>query len=64
MTSSVVTLGPRSQPSQYYGVVTSLEGTNIAAQVRDASGRQLTLVLQLQINPDSGAASGTESATP
>jgi hypothetical protein len=64
MSSSAVTLGPQAQPSQYRGVVTSLEGTNITAQVSDASGNRLRLVAQLQINPDSGSASGTVSATP
>jgi hypothetical protein len=64
MTSSAVTLGPRSDPGQYRGVVTSLDGTRIAAQVSDTSGSRLTLVLELQINPDSGAVSGTVSAKP
>jgi Ferric reductase like transmembrane component len=64
MTSSAVTLGSHAQPSQYRGVVTSLAGTNIVSRVSDASGNQLTLVARLGLNPDSGSASGTVSATP
>jgi hypothetical protein len=64
MTSSEVTLGPRSQPGQYRGVVTALEGSNLTAQVRDSSGHRLTVVAQLQINGDSGSASGTVRVSP
>ncbi len=63
MTSSDVTLGPSSNPGQYRGAVTSLEGTNVAAQVTDAGGHRLALTAQLQINPDSGAVTGTVTAT-
>jgi len=64
MTSSEVTLGTQSDPAQYRGQVTSLEGTNIAALLRDAGGNQLRLVAQLNIDPNSGAASGTVSVSP
>jgi ferric reductase like protein len=64
MTSSDVTLGPSSQPRQYRGRVTALEGTNIQAQVSDGAGHSLTLVARLQINTDGGSATGTVSATP
>jgi sulfoxide reductase heme-binding subunit YedZ len=64
MTSSSVTLGPSSDPSQYRGQVTALEGSTINAQVSDSSGRRLVLVARLQLNPDGGTASGTVSATP
>jgi hypothetical protein len=64
MTSSAVVLGSRSRPSQYRGVVTSLEGTSIAAEVSDASGTRLRLVARLQIDPAADSASGTVSATP
>ncbi len=64
MTSSDVTLGPSSNPGQYRGSVTALNGTNISAQVTDGSGHRLTLSTQLQINPDSGTVNGTVTATP
>jgi Ferric reductase like transmembrane component len=64
MTSSQVTLGPQSDPSRYQGTVTSLDGTNVSAQVTDGNGNRLNLIARLQINPDSGTASGTVSATP
>jgi Ferric reductase like transmembrane component len=63
MTASHVTLGPASDPSQYQGQVTSLEGSTIAAQVSDSAGSGLTLVARLQINPDAGTASGTVTVT-
>jgi hypothetical protein len=44
--------------------VTALEGTNIQARVRDASGNGLTLVARLQINEETGAAAGSLSASP
>jgi hypothetical protein len=64
MTSSSVTLGPRSDPSQYQGQVTSLNGTNITAQVRDGRGNHLTVLAQLQVNSDAGSASGNVSVSP
>ncbi len=64
MTSSSVTLGPQSDPSRYHGQVTSLAGTNISAQVSDASGHRLNLLARLQINSDGGSATGTVSASP
>jgi hypothetical protein len=64
MTSSDVTLGPQSDPGQYRGTVTSLNGTNIDAEVQDGSGHRLSLAAQLQLNPDSGSVSGTVTASP
>jgi hypothetical protein len=64
MTSSDVTLGTQANPAQYRGQVTSLEGTNIAARVSDSAGHQLNLQAELQIDPNSGTASGTVSASP
>jgi Ferric reductase like transmembrane component len=63
MTSSRVTLGTPSDPSQYAGLVTALEGTNIQARVRSTRG-SLVLLAQLQINPSSGAVTGTLAAQP
>jgi methionine sulfoxide reductase heme-binding subunit len=64
MTSSDVTLGSQSNPDQYSGQVTSLQGTNIAMKVSDGNGHQLGVVAQLNIDPNSGAASGTVNVTP
>jgi Ferric reductase like transmembrane component len=64
MTSSSVTLGSHSDPGRYSGLVTSLSGTNIAAQVTDPGGSRLNLTVQLQLNSDAGTASGTVTATP
>ena len=63
MTSSRVTLGTPSDPSQYAGLVTALEGTNIQARVRSTRG-SLVLLAQLQINPSSGAVTGALAAQP
>jgi sulfoxide reductase heme-binding subunit YedZ len=63
MSSSTVTLGTQSDPTQYTGEVTSLQGTDIAAGVKDASGHRLTLTVQLQISSGSGTATGTVKAS-
>ncbi len=64
MTSSRVTLGTGSNPTQYRGIVTVLDGANIEARVRDARGARIRLLAQLQIDPGGGTASGTVSAAP
>ncbi|HUE25674.1 MAG TPA: ferric reductase-like transmembrane domain-containing protein [Solirubrobacteraceae bacterium] len=64
MSSSDVTLGSASNPGQYTGRVTSLQGTNIGARVTDSAGHTLNLVCQLDIDPNTGAAAGTVSAAP
>ncbi|HUZ30264.1 MAG TPA: ferric reductase-like transmembrane domain-containing protein [Solirubrobacteraceae bacterium] len=64
MTSSEVSLGTSSNPGAYRGAVTSLQGSNISAQVRDPSGHVLNLVAELQIDPGNGSASGTVTARP
>ena len=63
MSSSRVTLGTRSMPALYRGRVTGLEGTNVAARVTSAQG-SLSLVVQLQIDPRSGAVTGALGARP
>ena len=55
MTSSEVTLGPGSNPTEYRGKVTGLEGTNVEARIRDSRGDALTLVARLQIDQENGA---------
>lgn len=64
MSSSSVTLGTSSDPSQYQGTVSSLEGTDVHAHVQDAAGHSLTLTIRLQLSGGSGAASGTVTAQP
>jgi hypothetical protein len=62
MTRSSVTLGPASDPHQYRGTVTGLQGTTIAATVRDRAGRSYRLVAQLQLDQQTQTASGTVTA--
>jgi hypothetical protein len=64
MTSSDVTLGTASHPSEYRGRVTALNGTNIAAQVARSDGGTVRLIVQLDIDPNTGQASGTVQASP
>jgi sulfoxide reductase heme-binding subunit YedZ len=64
MTSSSVSLGTASNPSEYRGAVTSLEGTDIQAHVHDGAGHSLVLTIRLQLSEESGAASGTVTAQP
>jgi Ferric reductase like transmembrane component len=64
MTSSRVTLGSTADPTRYRGHVTGLSGSAIDASLRDAGGTTLSLVVQLQISPGSGAAAGTVAVRP
>ena len=63
MTSSEVLLGTSANSAAYRGVVTALQGTNIAARVRARSGHVLNLVAELQIDPGSSAL-GTVTVRP
>jgi sulfoxide reductase heme-binding subunit YedZ len=63
MTSSTVTLGTASNPEQYRGTVSSLQGTNISATVRDSSGHTLNLAVDLQLS-EGGSATGSVDARP
>jgi len=64
MTSSRVTLGSSSNPDQYSGHVTALQGTSIAASVASGAGPGLSLVAGLQIASGPGTAVGTLTASP
>ena len=64
MSSGEVTLGTVSNPTQYRGPVTGLQGSNVQARVRDSSGSTLGVLAQLQIDTAGGQASGTVTATP
>lgn len=63
MTSSRVTLGPASNPDQYSGRVTALQGADITAAVAHG-GSSLNLLARLQISPGPGTATGVVSASP
>ncbi len=64
MSSSRVTLGPPSDPAQYRGTITALQGTNLAATVSRSDGSALALTVQLQLDQSGGTATGTVSAQP
>jgi DMSO/TMAO reductase YedYZ heme-binding membrane subunit len=58
MTASRVRFGPPGAPSQYAGRIAALDGRRVVASLRDASGRPLTLTLDLRIDPRSGTVGG------
>jgi ferric reductase like protein len=62
MTASSVRFGPKSAPSEYVGRIVALAGQRITASVRDASGRSLTLELDLQIDAAAGTVGGNVRA--
>ena len=64
MTSSRVTFGPRSNPDQYSGRITALDGTNIQASVTDSAGSGYGLLARIQIAPGSRGVSGSLTASP
>lgn len=64
MTRSGLTLGSTANPAQYSGRVTALDGTDLAAQLRDSSGSAIKLAAQLQIDPSAGSVSGTVRVGP
>jgi hypothetical protein len=64
MTSSTVALGGSRDPTRFTGSITSLSGTNIAANVSSADGRTLALVLALNIDSSNGSVTGTLQASP
>ncbi|MDX6411952.1 MAG: methionine sulfoxide reductase heme-binding subunit, partial [Gaiellaceae bacterium] len=62
MSASSVRFGPTSAPSEYVGRIVSLSGQRLTASLRDASGRSLTLELNLQIDAASGTVGGDVQA--
>ncbi len=65
MSASHVTLGPASEPGRYSGVITALQGTNLAATVTRSDGSALALTAALQLDPSGGTtATGTVSVRP
>ncbi len=64
MTDSRVTLGPSSNPVEYRGRVTSLEGTSLSARVHGANGSGLQILAQLQLDSGAGSVTGTVRVAP
>jgi sulfoxide reductase heme-binding subunit YedZ len=64
MQTSEVTLGTGADPTVYRGKVVALDGSNVAALVRDSRGRSLRLAARLALDPATGNATGTLSAGP
>ncbi len=64
MTASRVTLGPASNPDQYNGHVTGLQGSEIAATVSDGNGSTVALIARLEISLGPGTATGVVTAGP
>jgi hypothetical protein len=62
MTASQVRFGPTSAPSEYTGRIVGLSGRRVEVALRDASGRPLTLALDLRIDQASGTVGGTVRA--
>ena len=62
MSASSVKFGPTSAPSEYTGSIASLSGQRIVASLSDASGKTLTLTLDLRIDSAAGTVSGTARA--
>lgn len=59
MRTSSVSFGPSASPGMYQGTVVALEGNQLVAVVRSASGASVELGMNLQIDPSSGSVSGT-----
>jgi sulfoxide reductase heme-binding subunit YedZ len=66
MTSSEVTLGTNSNPAQYRGKVTGLEGANVAAVLRGAGAGAgaIQLLTRLEIGSGSGSVGGSVTVSP
>jgi DMSO/TMAO reductase YedYZ heme-binding membrane subunit len=64
MTSSRVSAGPMSNPDQYHGRVTALDGTTVEAAVADSAGTRLQVLAQLNVAPGSDAVTGSLTTTP
>ncbi len=63
LTGSTVTMGPLSQPGEYQGHVTALDGPIVQASLADSAGDPLSAVIRLQLSGESNAISGTIEAT-
>jgi hypothetical protein len=63
MTDSAVTLGPKSNPTQYQGQIVTLSGSRIVAAVSDSNNARVRLDINLQIDTSIGRATGAVRAT-
>jgi sulfoxide reductase heme-binding subunit YedZ len=63
MTASGASYGPASSPDAYVGKIVGLEGTRIALSLAGQSGN-LSLVVDLQLDSSTGAATGTVHGAP
>lgn len=64
MTASGVSFVPATTRAVYFGTVTGLEGSIVAATVRDRAGDSLQLTARLSLDSASGRASGELVAAP
>jgi sulfoxide reductase heme-binding subunit YedZ len=63
MSASSVSAGTAAQPSRFSGVVTGLDGNSISARIGSSSDGVLSLQLVVSLDPSTGTASGTMTAT-
>lgn len=64
MTASGISFVPATTRAVYFGTVTGLDGSIVAATVKDAAGDTLQLTMRLSLDPSSGRASGMLVAGP
>ncbi len=62
MDHGVATLGTAAQPVLYSGSIVSLNGGDVVAKVRDATGNSAVLTLRLNLNPARTTVTGSVSA--
>lgn len=62
MTASGVSFVPATTRAVYYGSVTGLDGSVVAATVKDAAGDTLRLTARLGLDPSTGRATGVVAA--
>ena len=58
MRKSLVTLGPDSHPRTYRGQIEQLDGNRLLARVRDAHGRAIALVIDVNVDAERGSVTG------
>lgn len=64
MRRSSVTLGSPPTPVSYHGSILALDGNRLVANVSDAEGHRLSLRVDLVVNAEAGAVTGTLVASP
>ena len=63
MSSSTVTLGPPTQPTQLQGTVTTLRGAVLRTTLHDAAGKIVAVEIDLSVDRTTRTATGTVTAT-